>query len=188
MHIENDQFIRKIIAKFPSAFRDAKALGIGTFDVVGSEGQYFSGGDYQGLDLLPGDGVDIVCPAQDYDAPDNTYDTIISSECFEHTPYYKETMINAHRMLKPGGLLLITCATTGRAKHGTKSLEIESKRKFPNWKTMPNVMKENWDNDYYQNLTEADFMKAIDLDLSFSAYEFEIEEPHCDLYFWGIKR
>jgi hypothetical protein len=91
-------------------------------------------------------------------------------------------------MLKYGGLLLITCATTGRAEHGTARLEIESKRKFPNWRTMPNVMKEDWDNDYYQNLTEADFMKAIDLDKSFSAYEFEINEEHSDLYFYGLKR
>ena len=188
MHIENDQFIRKIIAKFPSAFRDAKALGIGTFDVVGSEGQYFSGGDYQGLDLMPGKGVDIVCAAQDYDAADNTYDTIISSECFEHNIAWKETLHNAHRMLKHGGLLVITCATTGRKEHGTARMEAASKLKYPHWKSMPNVLLEGIDNDYYQNLTEADFMKAIDLDEAFEFYEFEINEEHSDLYFYGFKR
>ena len=188
MHIENDQFIRKIIAKFPSAFKGAKSLGIGTFDVVGTERQYFDGGDYQGLDLMPGRGVDIVCAAQDYDAPDNTYDTIISSECFEHNEMWKETLHNAYRMLRPGGLLVITCATTGRKEHGTARMEAASKLKYPHWRSMPNVLLEGIDNDYYQNLTEADFYRAMDFDGAFSAYEFEIEEPHCDLYLWAIKR
>tara|TARA_R110000787_G_C13429696_1_gene445487 strand:+ start:302 stop:871 length:570 start_codon:yes stop_codon:yes gene_type:complete len=187
-HIQQHNYVNKIRAKFPSAFKDAKALGIGTFDVVGTEDRYFDGGDYQGLDLMAGDGVDIVCPAQEYDAADNTYDTIISCECFEHNPMYRETMINAHRMLKPGGLMLLTMATTGRPEHGTKRLEDASKRKFNNWKTMPNVMKDNWDNDYYQNLTEADIMRVMNLNEAFAFHEFEINEEHCDLYFWGLKR
>ena len=187
-HKEQNDYVNKIKAKFPKNFFGAKVLGIGTFNVVGTEDQYFEGGHYQGLDLLPGEGVDIVCPAQDYAAPNNTFDTIISCECFEHNPFWRETMINAYRMLKPGGLMLLTMATTGRPEHGTKRLEEESKRKFPNWKSMPNVMKEDWDNDYYQNLTEADLMRVIQgADLWFTSHEFEISEPHCDLYFWGIK-
>ena len=187
-HKEQNDYVNKIKAKFPKNFFGAKVLGIGTFNVVGTEDQYFEGGHYQGLDLLPGEGVDIVCPAQDYAAPDNTFDTIISCECFEHNPFWRETMINAYRMLKPGGLMLLTMATTGRPEHGTKRLEAESKRKFKNWKTMPNVRMKDWDNDYYQNLTEADLMRVIQgADLWFTSHEFEISEPHCDLYFWGIK-
>ena len=136
----------------------------------------------------PGPGVDIVCPAQDYDAPDATYDVIISCECFEHNPFYKETIQNSIRLLKPNGLFLFTCATTGRPVHGVKSLEEESKLKFPNWKTMPNVLKENWDNEYYKNLTEGDIRECANIDEVFSFYEFEVETNHCDLYFWGIKK
>jgi hypothetical protein len=84
-------------------------------------------------------------------------------------------------------MLLFTCATTGRPVHGTKSLEKESKQKYSNWKTMPNVIRENWDNDYYKNLTEDDIRECIDIDKTFSDYEFEVEINHCDLYFWGIK-
>ena len=29
--------------------------------------------------------------------------------------------------------------------------------------------------------------KIIKVDEIFSEYEFEVEENHCDLYFWGIK-
>lgn len=187
-HKEQNDFVYKIKNQFPNSFKNVKVLGIGTFNVVGTEDGYFDECDYQGLDLLPGDGVDIVCPAQEYNAPSNTFDTIISCECFEHNPYYKETMVNAYRMLKPGGLMLLTMATTGRPEHGTARLEELSKLKFPNWKTMPNVKKENWDNDYYKNLTQSDIMDIMDIETLFSSYKFEINKPHCDLYFWGIKK
>ena len=94
----------------------------------------------------------------------------------------------AYRILKPGGMFLFTCATIGRPIHGTASLEEESKKKFPKWKTMPNVVKENWDNDYYKNLTEEDIRECIDIDNSFSEYEFEVETNHCDLFFHGFKK
>lgn len=187
-HKEQNDYIYKIKAQFPEYFNSKKVLGIGTFNVCGTEDQYFDNCDYQGLDLGPGEGVDIVCPAQDYDAPDNSYDVIISCECFEHNPYYKETIQNAYRILKPGGMFLFTCATTGRPVHGTISLEEESKKKFPNWKTMPNVLRENWDNDYYKNLTEKNIRECIDIDACFSEYKFEVETNHCDLYFYGFKK
>jgi len=187
-HKEQNDFVYKVKDQHPEFFKNKKVLGVGTFDVCGTEDAYFNECDYAGLDLGPGPGVDIVCPAQDYDAPDETYDTIISCECFEHNPYYKETIQNAVRMLKKGGMFLFTCATTGRPVHGTLSLEEESKQKFPNWKTMPNVTRDNWDNDYYKNLTEKDIRECINIEEHFSEFEFEVETNHCDLYFWGIKK
>jgi SAM-dependent methyltransferase len=187
-HKEQNEFVTRTKKEFPKYFTNKKVLGIGTFDVCGTEYEYFDKCDFIGLDLGPGPGVDIVCPAQDYDAPNETFDTIISCECFEHNPFYKETIQNAVRMLKPGGLFLFTCATTGRPIHGTLSLEKESKQKYPNWKTMPNVIKDNWNNDYYKNLAESDIRECIDIESTFSTFEFEIESNHCDLYFWGIKK
>jgi SAM-dependent methyltransferase len=187
-HKEQIDYVNRVKDKFPTFFQKQKVLGIGTFNVCGTEDQFFNNCNYQGLDLGPGPGVDIVCPAQDYDAPDNSYDVIISCECFEHNPFYKETIQNAYRILKPGGMFLFTCATIGRPIHGTASLEEESKKKFPKWKTMPNVVKENWDNDYYKNLTEEDIRECIDIDNSFSEYEFEVETNHCDLFFHGFKK
>lgn len=187
-HKEQIDYVNNIKKQYPEYFTNRKVLGIGTFNVCGTEEEYFENCDYSGLDLGPGPGVDIVCPAQEYDAPNDTFDTIISCECFEHNPYYKETLQNAVRMLKSQGMLLFTCATTGRPIHGTKYLEEESKEKWENWKTMPNVVKENWDNNYYKNLTENDIRECIDIDHYFSEYKFEIETNHCDLYFWGIKK
>lgn len=187
-HKEQWIFCQKVKDKFPQSFKEKKVLDIGSFDVNGNEEFLFDNCDFNGLDLCPGDGVDIVCPAQDYDAPDETYDTIISCECWEHNPFYEESINNAVRMLKSGGLFLFTCATTGRPIHGVKSLEQYSKTKHKDWKTMPNVKVENWDNEYYKNLTQEDIRDCLDVDNIFSEYEFEVEENHCDLYFWGIKK
>jgi len=137
---------------------------------------------------MEGPGVNIVCSAHEYDAPDETYDTIISCECWEHNPFYAESIQNAVRLLKSKGLFLFTCATIGRPVHGIKSLENYSKTKNKNWKTMPNVKYENWNNEYYKNLTEEDIRFCLDVDDLFEQYEFEVEKNHCDLYFWGIKK
>lgn len=186
-HSEQWVFCEKVKEKFPNSFNKIKVLDIGSFDVNGNEEFLFDECEFHGLDLCPGDGVDIVCPAQEYDAPDGSYDTIISCECWEHNPFYKESIQNAIRMVKPGGLFLFTCATTGRPVHGTKSQEEECKKQYDTWKTMPNVRKEDWDNEYYKNLTENDIRECVDIDSIFSQYAFEVEENHCDLYFWGIK-
>ena len=99
-------------------------------------------------------------------------------------------------MLKSGGYFIWTCATTGRPVHGTASQDKIDKskgvtsqgNKIMEWTTMPNVAKENWDNEYYKNVTEQDIREFCDIDKIFSEYKFEIEENHCDLMFWGIKK
>lgn len=188
MHKEQIEYVLKVKERFPRAFKNKKVLDIGSFDVCGNEEQFFDDCDFTGLDIGPGEGVDVVCPAQEYDAPDETFDTIISCECWEHNPFYGESILNAIRMLKSGGFFVFTCATTGRPVHGVSSLETVSKEKFPNWKTMPNVSRENWDNDFYKNITEQDIRDVVDIEDVFSAFQFEVETGHCDLYFWGIKK
>ena len=88
VHIEQINYINKIKKQLPHYFNNKKVLGIGTFDVCGTEDQFFENCEYYGLDLADGPGVDIVCPTQSYDAPDESYDVIISCECFEHNPFY----------------------------------------------------------------------------------------------------
>jgi SAM-dependent methyltransferase len=196
MHKEQITYLDKMKERFPDAFRDKKVLDIGSFNVNGNEKPWFENCDFTGLDLLPGPGVDIACPANEYNAPDGTFDTIISCECWEHNPFYKESILNAIRMLKSGGYFIWTCATAGRPVHGTKTQdEIDRKNKktsqgntSENWKTMPNVEKEDWDNEYYKNVTEEDIRIFCNLDEIFQRYEFEVEPNHCDLYFWGNKK
>ena len=195
-HKEQRDFLDKMKQQFPNAFRNCKVLDIGSFDVNGNEKPWFDNCDFTGLDLLPGPGVDVACPANEYDAPDETFDTIISCECWEHNLFYKESIMNAIRMLKPGGYFIWTCATTGRPVHGTATQDKIDRANnktlqgnpVDNWKTMPNVEREDWDNEYYKNVTELDIRSFCDVDDIFESYEFTVEENHCDLMFWGIKK
>jgi SAM-dependent methyltransferase len=196
MHKEQINYLDKVKNRFPEAFKNRKVLDIGSFNVNGNEKPWFENCDFIGLDVGPGPGVDVVCPANEYNEPDNTFDTIISCECWEHNPFYKESILNAIRMLKSGGYFIFTCATTGRPVHGTKSQdEIDKNSKktlqgntFSNWITMPNVSREDWNNDYYKNVTEDDIRSFVNIDDVFSDYEFGINTGHCDLYFYGIKK
>lgn len=172
---------------FPDSFISKKVLNVGSFNVNGSERIFFNRCDIVGLDIAPGEGVDVVCPAQDYDMPDGYFDTVISCECWEHNPFYKESIINAIRMLKSGGLFLFTCATTGRPVHGVSSLENECREKYPDWVTMPNAQTSLWDSNYYKNVSIDDVLESLDVDSIFSRYAFEVNRDHKDLYFWGVK-
>jgi len=195
-HKEQKEYIDKIKQKFPQAFTNCKVLDIGSFDVNGNEKVWFENCNFIGLDIGPGKGVDVVCPANEYDAPDESFDTIISCECWEHNPYYKESILNAVRMLKSGGFFIFTCATTGRPVHGTASQDNIDRSRLvtsqgnptTNWITMPNVSRENWDNEYYRNVTEEDIRDFLNVDSVFSDYKFEVNLDHFDLYFWGIKK
>jgi SAM-dependent methyltransferase len=195
MHKQQIDYLNRVKEKFPQAFTGRKVLDIGSFNVNGNEKPWFENCDFTGLDIGPGPGVDVVCSAHEYFQPDETFDTIISCECWEHNPFYRESIQNAVRMLKGGGFFIFTCATTGRPIHGTKTqdaIDIRNKKtnqgnRVNNWITMPNVSREDWDNEYYQNVTEKNIRDTIDVDGLFSFYEFEIETNHCDLYFIGIK-
>jgi SAM-dependent methyltransferase len=172
-HQQQFDFVEAVSRFYPNNFANSKVLEVGSLDINGSVRQFFTGCDYIGIDLGQGRGVDIVCQGQDYDAPDNTFDTVISCECFEHNPDWVATFANMHRMVKPGGLIVMSCATTGRAEHGTR-------------RTSPSDAP--FCADYYKNLTEQDFVENFDLDSMFSIYEFGVGEETKDLYFYGVKK
>jgi len=130
MHKEQIDYIIRTKKRFPQFFENKNILDIGSFDVCGNEKRFFTNCEFIGLDIGPGENVDVICPAQEYDAPNEYFDTIISCECWEHNPFYSESIKNAIRMLKSGGFFIFTCATTDRPIHGTSSLEEESKKKF----------------------------------------------------------
>ncbi len=44
----------------------------------------------------------------DVDAPDGSFDAILCTEVFEHIPYPIETLAEFSRLLKPGGVVLLT--------------------------------------------------------------------------------
>ncbi|GIU65913.1 class I SAM-dependent methyltransferase [Candidatus Phycosocius spiralis] len=177
-HEEQKQFCLSVKQKFPDFFRDKWVLDIGSFDINGNNQYLFTQCGYLGLDLLPGKNVDLVSTGHELQLPDATFDVIISTECFEHDQYYAKTITNIVRMLKPGGLFLFTCATTGRPEHGTRRTTPEDAPftgAFGDW------------GDYYKNLEEADIRAVCDIEQFFSCFEFSSQHKTHDLYFWGVK-
>jgi len=57
--------------------------------------------------------------AEVYSAASASFDAIVSCETLEHLPHWRETIQNALRLLKPDGLLVLTCAGLGRRQHET---------------------------------------------------------------------
>ncbi len=176
-HKSQLDFVRLLSDSFPGQFCNRRVLEIGSLDINGSIRGLFHDCEYVGLDVADGKGVDVVCEGQKYIAPDNSHDVLISCEAMEHNPFWLETFQNMIRICRPGGLVIMTCATTGRPEHGTKRSEPESS---------PLTVGLGW--NYYRNLTQKDFCRAVDIANSFAAHRFWTRWNHYDLLFVGIKR
>ena len=177
-HSQQIKFCNSVKKKFPEFFHGKWVLDIGSLDINGNNQFLFTECGYIGIDLLPGKNVDIASKAHELLLPDACFDVIISTECFEHDPFYTQTITNIVRMLKPGGLFLFTCATTGRPEHGTR-------RTTP--QDAPLILAFGEWGDYYKNLTEDDIRDTLSVEKTFSQFEFSCQYTTCDLYFWGIK-
>ena len=175
-HYQQMSYIYNLKLKFPNQFTNKKVLEIGSLNINGTVRVFFDECDYIGIDVGAGNCVDIVCEGQNYDAPDNTFDTTISCECFEHNPYWVETFKNMHRMTKPGGLVIMTCATDGRPEHGTP-------RTTPN--DSPLTIGVGW--EYYKNLNANHFETEFNLKEMFAQHAFSVDLYCHDLYFYGFK-
>lgn len=173
-HRQQLEFIAAVKSVLPDFFRGRRVLEVGSLDINGSIRSQFQECDYTGADLSEGPGVDIACPGQLLSYPSGHFDVTISCECFEHNPFWLETWTNMLRMTRPGGLVLMTCATTGRREHGTP-------RSTPD--SSPSTVEHGW--SYYRNLTAADFSRRLDLGRWFSDYFFVVSPESYDLYFVG---
>lgn len=174
-HKSQMDYIRFLKQLFPSYFQDKRVLEIGSLDISGSIRQLFDRCDYVGLDVAPGKGVDVVCQGQEYDAPDASFDVVVSCEVMEHNPYWTNTIRNMVRLCKPNGMVVITCATLGRTEHGTARSNPDSS---------PLTVAQGW--NYYRNLTKRDFEKSGAVEpLQHRVYAFQWYSN--DLYFVGFK-
>lgn len=172
-HPEQRDFFSKMRSRFPEAFNCSSVLEIGSLNINGTVRDFFKAENYLGVDVAEGAGVDLVIQGQDIDAADDWFDCVVSAECFEHNPYWVETFANMVRM--SNRFVFFTCATEGRAEHGTT-------------RTTPQDSPLTLDWDYYRNLTEDDFRAHFNFDDLFEDYGFEVNAVSHDLYFYGIKR
>jgi SAM-dependent methyltransferase len=176
-HYTQQQFVRWVKASFPNCFIGQRVLEVGSLDINGSVRCFFERCDYIGLDVGAGPGVDVVCGGQDFRAPDASFDVVCSFEAMEHNPYWRETFANMLRLTRPGGLVVMTCATFGRPEHGTARSNPEDS---------PLTGDIGW--DYYRNLCRRDFEQAFDLQASFESLFFAHYYHGPDLFFFGFRR
>jgi SAM-dependent methyltransferase len=179
MHPEARDFTLSVKSQFPRFFEGKRVLDVGSGDINGNNRFLFQNCEYHGNDVVSAPNVTIVSKTSDLQFEAGSFDTIISTECFEHDPEYQDSLRKILYMLKPEGLFVFTCASTGRPEHGTR-------RTSPNdsYGTIGNV--EGW-RDYYKNLTFEDVCESIDMNI-FSSFGHSYNPFTCDLYFWGIKR
>jgi SAM-dependent methyltransferase len=169
-------FIKQILKEY---FVNKKVLDVGSGDINGNNRFLFENCEYNGNDVIEANNVTIVSKTKDLPFLDNTFDTIISTECFEHDPEYKESLNKIYKMLKPNGLFLFTCASTGRAEHGTRRTSVND--------SYGTIGKLEDMHDYYKNLTEVDLNDVLNLNNLFSVWNTYYNSESNDLYFVGIK-
>lgn len=170
------EFVQIVRRHLPHYFIGARVIEMGSLDINGSVRGNFTGGEYVGVDLGPGPGVDLVSAGHELREPSGSYDCAISANCFEHNPYWLETFTNMLRLTRPGGLVVFTCASTGYREHGTRRSAPEAS---------PITVQMGW--DYYRNLVERDFTKSVNLSKWCSDWRFfRAHETYC-LYFIGLR-
>ncbi len=175
MHPQAEDFIHRMTNQFPWAFDRVSVLEIGSHNINGSVRRFFKDPkEYIGVDLIDAPGVDLVGEGQNVRF-DHSFDVTISTECFEHNPYWAETFRNMVNHTRPRGLILMTCASTGRTPHGLRESHPDDS---------PGTLARGW--NYYSNLTEGAFA-SMPLTQWLAAYAFEYSGIEGDLYFWGIK-
>ena len=142
-HPQQQRFVARAAALHQS---DGPLLEIGSLDVNGTVRPFFPrAAPYVGIDLAPGEAVDVVASGHDF-GPDAAFATVVTTECLEHDPGWEATLRNVVRVLRPGGTVILTCATTGRHEHGTT-------------RTSPAMSPST--NDHYRNLTAADVVPHL---------------------------
>lgn len=180
MHWEARHFTMFVKQTLSDFFANKRVLDVGSGDINGNNRYLFDNCHYDGNDVIEANNVTIISKTKDLPFVNQLFDTIISTECFEHDPEYAESFVKIHNMLKPGGLFCFTCASTDRPEHGTR-------RTSPgdSYGTIGNLDDMS---DYYKNLTAQDLNAVLPLNQLFSAWDTYYNNSSKDLYFIGIKK
>ena len=143
-------FVKSILLEY---FKNKIVLDVGSGDINGNNKNLFEECDYTGNDVIQAHNVTIVSKTKDLPFQHNTFDTIVSTECFEHDPEYKESFLKIYDILKPDGLFFFTCASTDRPEHGTRRTTPHDS--YGSIGELDDML------DYYKNLTVYDLNESV---------------------------
>lgn len=114
MDVINRDWIEKTSATHSPLGPTTKLLEIGSWIAPGQEAIVCRTtiapvvGEYVGLDMRAGPGVDVIADAKAIPFPANHFDVIISTDCYEHVDWPHKVTHEAFRVLKPGGIFYLT--------------------------------------------------------------------------------
>lgn len=94
---------------------DAKFLEVGSRNINGAPERRTP--FYTGIDKIAGPGVDLVADGQAIPFPDNSYDFVICAETLEHDTAPWKTSQEIQRVVKVGGLVIVTVPGIGFPRH-----------------------------------------------------------------------
>jgi SAM-dependent methyltransferase len=99
-----------------------KILEVGALDINGSlkkDVEIFGPAEYIGVDIQNGPGVDKICRAEDLtkEFGEEFFDVLLATELLEHVKYWRDAINNFKRVLKPGGIIIITTRSPGYSYH-----------------------------------------------------------------------
>lgn len=119
MHPEAYDYTRQALERI-GGVAGKDVLEVGSVNINGGVRELCADArSYTGIDPEAGPGVDVVADAAGY-RPAKKVHVVICNEVLEHAPRPVEVIDCAYRSLKPGGHLILTCASTGRKPHGAR--------------------------------------------------------------------
>lgn len=94
-----------------------KVLEVGSYNVNGGVRDIVT--VHTGIDLRKGDGVDLVCKAEDlpkHFAP-GYFDSVVTTDTLEHVEKWQECLSAINKVVKPGGWWVCTMASPMKGRH-----------------------------------------------------------------------
>lgn len=174
-HASQIQFFKIALAAFADLF-SGRVLDVGSLDINGGPHELLNPIEYVGVDLAEGPNVDLVARGEELDFPTGSFDLSMSSECFEHNPCWQPTLVNMVRMTRRGGLIVFSCATTGRPEHGTT----RSDGGF----SAPLAVGQG--QEHYANVTPRQVATVLN-GVPLAGHFMQVNRSNYDLFFVGLK-
>lgn len=163
MHHNAYAFVAKAIEATQA---QGPVIDIGGRNINGSVRGLFGETSYISIDVLSGPGVDIIADGSTY-RPLCKVNTVVCCEVLEHTFKAAKICRNAYRMLRAGGVFIVTTATEGRRPHS--AIDGGSLRS----------------GEFYRNISEGLLRRWLK---PFARVEIAFNRETADIYAVAIKR